>query len=90
MKALSEIGDNKTEARSSRYSATLPTVVLMAIVLVGIRVIGGWHLHARLLGQTMPGVIPMQQLHARHASHRRRLAASSFTVALCNEKVSYG
>lgn len=48
----------KDTARTSGDTLTL--IVAVAITLVGIGVIAGWHLHVRSLVQVVPGVIPMQ------------------------------
>lgn len=48
----------KTSVRSKADTITL--VILIAVALVGIMVIAGWHLHIRFLVQVIPGVISMQ------------------------------
>jgi diguanylate cyclase (GGDEF)-like protein/PAS domain S-box-containing protein len=52
---------NPTKKASSHSSVDVITeLVLAGIVLVGIGVIAGWHLHVRVLVQVFSGVIPMQ------------------------------
>jgi len=48
----------KSPTRSFWEAVTL--VTLIVIMCVGIGVLAGWHLHARVLVQVLPGVIPMQ------------------------------
>ncbi|MGI8837660.1 MAG: hypothetical protein ACR2H4_13635 [Pyrinomonadaceae bacterium] len=60
MKALLEMGTKSTLMGSISRPKIIARAILTAIILVGLGVLIGWHLHLRFLVQIMPGVIPMQ------------------------------